>query len=783
MTTCFILAVCATVSAQGATLWANAYELREQPLAIPQSGVYDVWFWVDAEGAHGVTINEEEIALNTQNTGWIKAGSVRLQDGPAAVVPSPSVAAVAFSTYPSFDPSSVLPDVRVLDTPRPVDDRRRERAGHTDHVYTMPHFSSKAEWELRAGLLRKRILVGSGLLPMPKGTPLNAEISEKVQRDDYAVEKVRFEVTPGFYCTGNLYTPVGEGPFPAVASPHGHWDLGRLENSEIASVPGRCITLARMGMVAFSYDMIGSVDSLQFPHNWGGKREKLWGIHPFAFQLYTSMRALDFLESLPYVDGSRLAVSGASGGGTQTFAVTAVDNRVKVAAPVNMISRNMQGGCVCENAPLLRLDNSSIEIGALTAPRPLLMVSTSGDWTAETPREEFPAMRSIYDLYGAADRVENRHFDYAHNYNRDSRTAVYRFLGKWLLLDAAKWQDFTEPPFKVESTADLRVYPDGKLPDGMQKKDEIIARTIEARKAKWAAVLPSAPTDMASFRENYGSLLGVVLNAEVPEINEIDPERTGRLERQGHILERWVLHRPGKGDAIPALAYLPKNKFPADAVLIVHGQGKAALADTTAGGPGPLIAELLAQDKIVVTIDAFLTGEHHSPYARTEREELVRHFTDPESWLNVGDYWIDDAFRPTTTAYRVQDVLTAASWLRNRRDATGTVDLVGLGDAGMWCLFAAALDSDIRRTWIEANQFDTADDAAWVEKCYVPSLRAIGDITTAAAMVAPRPLWVSNTGNRFDAEGVIAMYRAADADTLALSQGPAEASEIAAVFK
>lgn len=568
-----------------------------------------------------------------------------------------------------------------------------------------------------------------------------------------------------------------------MASPHGHWTLGRLNDDEVASVPGRCITLARMGIVTFSYDMIGSQDSLQFPHNWGGKREKLWGIHPFAFQLWTSIRALDFLESLPEVDAARMGVTGASGGGTQTFALMAVDPRVKVAAPVNMISRSMQGGCLCENAPLLRLDNSNVEIGALMAPRPLLMVSAAGDWTTETPHEEYPAIRSIYQLYGLADHVENHHFDYPHNYNQDSRTAMYRFFGKWLLNDEAKWQEFDEPSFQVEDLANLRVFPNSQLPEKSLTKNEICVQVVEATRRKWDAILPTTSDELDAFRSHQATALRTVFNAVSPGPEEIDPERTGRIVRDNHILERWVLHRPSKGDAIPALAYLPKDRLPADAVLLVHGTGKAAFADSTHGGPGPLIAALLRQNKLVVTIDTYLTGEHHSPLDRTEREGLVLHATDPKSWLNAGDYWADDTFVPTVTAFRVQDILTAVTWLRNRRDTKGNVDLVGLKDAGIWCLFASALDDRIGKTWVDANQFDTEDDGAWVQKYYVPCIRCIGDITTAAALIAPRTLHIANTGGRFNTDGMRRMYAAAGASTLSVEDRACVLSHILAVLQ
>ena len=108
---------------------------------------------------------------------------------------------------------------------------------------------------------------------------------------------------PGFYLGGNLYRPLGRtGPFPGIVSPHGHWAYGRLENSNVASVPGRCINLARQGYVVFSYDMVGYDDTMQMPHVATGKREQLWGFGLLGMQLWDSIRAVDFLESLPDVD-------------------------------------------------------------------------------------------------------------------------------------------------------------------------------------------------------------------------------------------------------------------------------------------------------------------------------------------------------------------------------------------------------------------------------------------------------------------------------------------------
>jgi len=430
-----------------------------------------------------------------------------------------------------------------------------DRVRHTDTVYTMPEFESVAAWEDYAEDLRKRILISSGLYPLPERTPLNAKISGRVQLDDYSVEKVRIEAWPGFYVTGNLYRPVGDGPFPGVLMPHGHWAEGRLEDGERGSVPARAITFARMGAVAFTIDMVGYNDSCQLEHRWSDSAKKLWGIHPFALQLWGSIRALDFLEDLPDVDPERLGCTGASGGGTQTFSLMAVDPRVKVAAPVNMISSTMQGGCVCENAPVLRLDNSNMEIGALMAPRPLLMVSATGDWTRETPRVEYPAIRSVYALYGAEHRIANVHVDAPHNYNLDSREAVYPFFGRWLIDDTRDWSDFSEPPYMAETKEDLLVFPAGIPPveaDGEEKIFETIRAAIEG---KWDEVLPRSREERIEFAHRFGDVLETVLGARVPAANDLASERMRMDRRDGYVVEAWIIGRRDVGDRIPAILF------------------------------------------------------------------------------------------------------------------------------------------------------------------------------------------------------------------------------------
>ena len=754
-------------------IWVDAYEVEGGGVDIGQDGTYQVWVWAPDDEPVTLSVGSKELTVACKDKVkneyvWLHAGELPLKAGKAEVVLGETAAAIALSTEAGFDPRAAMPDRHASDQPRAVSDSRAQTVRDTDTVFTMPEFDSLEDWEAYAAKLRKRILISCGLLPLPERTSLNAQITDRVEHEDYSVEKVRFEARPGFLVTGNLYRPVGKGPFPGVVCPHGHWERGRIESGERGSVPGRCITLARMGIVAFSYDMIGYNDSLQFKHNWGGDLEKLWGIHPFAMQLWSSIRAVDFIEGLPDVDPERIGCTGASGGGTQTFALMAIDPRIKVAAPVNMISCSMQGGCLCENAPILRLGNSNMEIGALMAPRPLLMVSATGDWTRETPRVEFPAIRSIYKLYGAEDKIESVQVDANHNYNQSSREAMYRFFGKWLLGDDAKWAAYSEPAFTVESDEALRVFPDGKLPEGLPISDQIIAEIIKQDRAKWRAILPKSPAEDEAFRRQYGDALALTMGATLPAANDLEPERPSFVERKdkGYVVEGWVLKRRGAGDAVPAILYRPCDPTPCDAVLIVHGEGKAALADTASGGPGPLVAGLLAEGRAVMTIDAFLLGEHNAPQARTKRRE--------------GKF--PDTFLPTDGAYRVQDILTALGYLRFRRDLTDEIDVVGLGEGGLWTLFASAMDGQTRTTVIDAHQFDSDSDAAWEGAFYVPCIRSVGDIETAATLLAPRRLQVFNAAPTFE-KSVAARYNAVKADAMAIQAGPMETDALLGVLR
>ena len=327
-------------------------------------------------------------------------------------------------------------------------------------------------WENRAEVIRQGIIDGMQLEKMPviEGQ-FNPLIHNRREMDGYAVENIAIESFPGFWITGNLYTPLqAEKKNAAVLCPHGHAADKRLT----ADVQIRSAALARMGAIVFAYDMVGYGESHQVNHKM-----------PIALllQTFNSKRVLEYLLSRPDVDPERIGMTGGSGGGTQTFILTAIDKRIRVSAPVVQVSAHFFGGCVCESG--MPIHNSghhqtnNVEIAALCAPRPMLLVSDGADWTRNTPRIEFPYIQQVYALYNAENRVENVHLPLEkHDYGPCKRAAAYNFLGHYLDLHMGSLpydNGYREDFVSILEPDQLKVFDaEHPLPDSALQGDEAV---------------------------------------------------------------------------------------------------------------------------------------------------------------------------------------------------------------------------------------------------------------------------------------------------------------------
>jgi hypothetical protein len=629
---------------------------------------------------------------------------------------------------------------------------------------------SPEEWIVRAERVKRQILVSQGLWPLPEKTPLNAVIHGAIDKGDYTVEKVYFESLPGFFVTGSLYRPKKvEGKVPAILSPHGHWANGRFhdagdaaakqqveikgeadENAAHSPLQARQVQLARMGCVAFHYDMLGYADSQQLSfdlvHRFGKQRpemnaEKDWGFYSpqaearlqsvMGLQTWNSIRALDFVLTLPEVDPERIAVSGASGGGTQTMLLAAIDPRVAVSFPAVMVSTAMQGGCTCENSSCLRVGTGNIEFAALFAPKPQGM-TTADDWTKEMSTKGFPELKVHYERLGAPENVMlHDRTEFAHNYNLPSRQAFYGWLNKHFKLGLP--EPIEERPFERLTTEQMTVWdaehPKPESGDAYEKK--LTAQIHAADQAQLAKLQPTDEKSLAEWRKIAGGGIDAILGRTLPDAKDLGFEQTEESDQGTYVRMAGLLKNKTHGEELP-VAYLVPKTWNGRAVIVLSEKGKAALfADD--GAPSAEAKPLLEAGAAVIGVDLLFQGEFLTDGQPVTKNRIVN---NPREFAGY-TYGYNDAL----IAQRAHDVQTVVAFVKLVGEPPKSIELIAEDGTGpIAALALPGCNGAVNRATINTHGLRFGKLTDHLDVNFLPGGAKYGDLPGILALAAPTAL-------------------------------------------
>jgi hypothetical protein len=484
-------------------------------------------------------------------------------------------------------------------------------------------------------------------------------------------------------------------------------------------------------------------------HRYGKKRPEMeaaknWGFYSpqaesrlqstMGLQTWNSVRAVDFVSSLPEVDTTRIGVTGASGGGTQTMLIGAIDERVDAIVPAVMVSTGMQGGCTCENASLLRIGSGNVEFAAVFAPKPQALIAAD-DWTREIMTKGFPELKKTYELIGKVDDVEAHPLiQFPHNYNYVSRAAMYEFFNKHFKLGAKS--PIVEEDFKPLSREELTVWTaEHPQPEGGEAHErDLVRKLTEDAQRKIAALTPKGADvnaeGAAEFQKIVGGGFDVVLGRRLQDVGKVEQEYLLEEKRDDYIFYRCVL-KNGRGEEVLAEYYYP-DKWNKQVVVCLDEGGTAKMAEV-GGKPNPAVMALVAQGYAVAAADLIGQGKHTVENFPTDANRRVKN-----ERLFAGYTY---GFNNPLFVQRVHDVLTVVAHAVYHGDKPEAVHLVGLGKIGPVAAAAAAQCGDALAKVAVGNpdfRFETVDD--YLDPSFVPGIVKYGDVPGLLAVAAPKQL-------------------------------------------
>ncbi|MFN0165177.1 MAG: acetylxylan esterase [Bryobacteraceae bacterium] len=614
-----------------------------------------------------------------------------------------------------------------------------------------------ADASARRAYVREKMLRSLGGLP--ERTPLNARVTGTIEKDDYRIEKIVFESQPRFFVTANLYLPKkGQPPYPAVLFPLGH-ETGGKSNPTWQQM---LISLAKRGYVALAWDPLGQGERIQIydedlgaskvgsstvEHTVLGMQCLLAGDNVARYTIWDGLRAMDYLVSRKEVDATRIACTGNSGGGTHTAYLSALDDRIQVAAPSCYItswrrlleSIGPQDAEQCLTPPLADgLDQADYVLAF--APKPYLILSAIRDFFSITgARETFSEAKSVYGLLNASDRISMTEADDGHGYTKPRRMAAYRWFARWL-----KNTEDNEP----EPEADLATEEELRATASGQVATSLGGETVDSLNRKRASALRRGTPSLEDVQR---------LTGYAKPSGSVKTRSFGEIAKEGYRIEK-LIYESDADTVIPALVFVPATgaaKKPT--LLVVDGRGKSAAAGE--------VEAFVRAGYIVMAIDARGFGESRSALD-TKGGEWTRYFGDFDSAMTAM------VTGTTLTGLRAVDIARGVDLLSSRADVDGArISALGRGNGCISLLHVAVFDSRIRALGLEGMLVSYESVVAQrihrgIVEHVIPGVLKTYDLPDLAARMTPRRVRLADlsdpVGQLVPIEKVRALYPRAE---------------------
>ncbi|HTV55976.1 MAG TPA: acetylxylan esterase [Terriglobia bacterium] len=638
---------------------------------------------------------------------------------------------------------------------RQMNDARARRQGELAAIKTAALAQARAKrirsklWELIGGPLER--------------TPLHSQITGRIDRGSYRIEKVIFESLPEVYVTANLYVPgAGNGPFPAVLAPLGHTEDGKAYRNYQYLYQN----LARKGYIVLAFDPYGQGERLQYidpatgrsrfgptgEHSQAGRPLLLLGDTFALYRVWDGIRALDYLLSRPEADPARVGCTGHSGGGTMTMYLVALEPRLRAAVAVEANSENMAGPFY--NPPGAVADAEQNMVGGLPfgidrgdllwafLPKPLLVCYTTHD-EGETyspvyeqgTLEIYKNLVEAYTLFGAREKVDLFASHLPHDLDFFQRRATYEWFNRWLGNASA---GIEEAEFDASPEGALNCTGTGQVLTSMGGRTVVQVNTDRAREMMPESPYATATPDRTEIRQNMRERLSGLLAL-----------RRERLPLRSRILSsnqrRHIVIEEIRFESEPDLRVMgwfvrqARGASTGRAVLYVSDAADRVVAEPSS------LERVLDAGYAVYAISLRGSGittprlPGPGPRFYDDGHDIAERFA-----------WASLALGNSVAGQRVWDVLRAIDYLAGRPDVSSSeIRILGSEASGLAALLAVGFDDRPRALLLDrvllsyfsvVSSQDYSLPLAW----FVPGILRKFDLPELVAALSPRPCWLLN---------------------------------------